>query len=285
VGSKLRGGLQRFPLRRSRRTASTVQLPEEVDMRATQIHEAANMDRAANMDKIDEALSEELRHQQEDQEQQGSASASVAPAPATPAAPLTLHDCRIRYVVIDCTSIVDIDDTALKMLMALAGQLQVQVAFCMLNTRMRDLLGRVHLFHAAALAAMEMQAHDHPQGPAGAAHSISMSDLSAIGVEEEIGLARPWASVHQAVKYVVEHMRLQSLKAHAAQTPRQQMRAIKPQQAESQAEASAASAPAAASPAASSSPPAPSQGAVSPQAAVLSPEPGLSPASSPTVAR
>jgi MFS superfamily sulfate permease-like transporter len=201
---------------RSRRGLSTVQLAEEVDMRATQVHEAANMDQALAIDKTDEALAQELA---------ATSSASSSVLPSAPAAPLTLHDCRIRYVVIDCTSIVEVDDTALKMLMALAGQLQVQLAFCMLNSRMRDLLGRVHLFHAAALAAIDMQQQHHPPPPIGSTpsaagahhqHRISMSDLSATGLEEEIGLARPWASVHQAVKYVVEHMRLQGLKAAAA---------------------------------------------------------------------
>ena len=62
VGSRLRRGERSSGgPRRLRRTPSTVQLPEEVDMRATQIHEAVNM-------------SEELAR--EEQQHEGSAAQS-----------------------------------------------------------------------------------------------------------------------------------------------------------------------------------------------------------------
>ncbi len=101
---------------RMRRTPSLVQLPEDpsLDMNATQIHEAANMNEALAI------AMEEQQQQQTEQIQQRPHSQgagepehksellAAASSQTVVATPVTLEECRIRYVVIDCSAIIDV---------------------------------------------------------------------------------------------------------------------------------------------------------------------------------
>jgi len=136
--------------------------------------------------------------------------ASLAPLPASssyPAThfsistPLTRADCRIYYVVLDCSGIIDIDDAALTMLRALPSQLQVTLIFCAMKSPVRSFLDRTGFFKEAMEREIEVihQAEiqsgtDHlPEGARVVAPRQPFRPRKP-------SVERPFVSVHQAVR-------------------------------------------------------------------------------------
>ena len=192
------------------------------DMRATQIHEGANMSRSLSLDQTDpglkaqqeaelisaaQAVVDEVVTEAMEEKEAAEAAENLAVGADDAddandddaAVELSLSDCAIRYVVLDCSSLVDADDAALRMLASLPSQLEVQFLYCGLNKAMQDLLLRLHMLRPQeptppAAAAASAVVHAHP----------ALLGQSSPDLEAPVCLDRPFASVHEAVKTLVE---------------------------------------------------------------------------------
>jgi hypothetical protein len=98
----------------------------------------------------------------------------------------SLNDCRVRFVVVDCSSLVDVDDSALAMLRALPSQTQSTLVFAALKAPVRDLLTKVNFFPAEK-------------------ESMSTTDVggqpSAAASKAFVPIERPFVTTHEAVKF------------------------------------------------------------------------------------
>lgn len=93
---------------------------------------------------------------------------------------------RIQYVILDCGSLIDIDDAALKMLSGLESQLKVTIVFAGMKAPVRDLLNRVRFFDSDRSSS-----------------NGSASDPRLLPVEPL------FVTVHQAVRYLLKRQREQ----------------------------------------------------------------------------
>ena len=136
----------------------------------------------------------------DDDEEDGEGEGEEEPAAPVVVEPLTAF--AIEWVVLDCSAIVDVDDSALSMLAGLPQQLGITLVFCALKAPVRDLLDKMGFFNAinAATAAAEA-------GDAGAA-------------APRPGVERPFVTVHQAVKHLRRNIEQQQ-EAHERQHQRQ----------------------------------------------------------------
>jgi hypothetical protein len=108
-----------------------------------------------------------------------SADAVTVPLPS-------LNDCRVRFVVVDCSSLVDVDDSALAMLRALPSQTQATLVFAALKAPVRDLLTKVHFFPAEKESSSVTDATGQPTVAAAKAF---------------VPIERPFVTTHEAVKF------------------------------------------------------------------------------------
>jgi hypothetical protein len=135
---------------------------------------------------------------EEDEEEDGEGDGDGEEEAAAPVVVEPLTAFAIEWVVLDCSAIVDVDDSALSMLAGLPQQLGITLVFCALKAPVRDLLDKMGFFNAinAATAAAEA-------GDAGAA-------------APRPGVERPFVTVHQAVKHLRRNIEQQQ-EAHERQ--------------------------------------------------------------------
>lgn len=211
------GGGGMLSTRAQRRLSQSLPRSLLDDMRATQIHEGANMSASLSLDEtdpalraqqeadllsaaqavVDEVVTEALEEKEAAEEAENlavGADQAEESDDEEEGRDLTLADCAIRYVVLDCSSLVDADDAALRMLAALPSQLEVSFLYCGLNRAMQDLLVKLHMIkpHAEPTPASASVVHAHP------------ALLGQSSAEAPVCLDRPFASVHEAVKTLVE---------------------------------------------------------------------------------
>ena len=122
-----------------------------------------------------------------------SATISIRDSRPTASTALSRADFRIRWVILDCASIIDIDDAALKMLAGIPQQLNVSLLMCALKAPVRDLLQQTQFFTASDTA--------------------PSSSTTAAPARIE----KPFVTVHQAVKHLLKRQMHEELQEVANQ--------------------------------------------------------------------
>ena len=111
-----------------------------------------------------------------------SAQLSTLPGESEPVVELTRADCKVEWIILDCSSLIDMDDAALKMLIALPQQFGVSLVFASLTAPVRDLLQKTQFF-------------ENGKSPNNAANGAGA---------RKPGMERPFTTVHQAMKYILK---------------------------------------------------------------------------------
>lgn len=180
-----------------------------LDDESIRLYEGANITAATHSPRPDggDGTVAEAEDEEEDEEGDDGADGEGVDAEPAPVVVEPLTAFAIEWVVLDCSAIVDVDDSALSMLAGLPQQLGITLVFCALKAPVRDLLDRMGFFNAVNAATAASEAGDAAAAPASAPRP---------------GVERPFVTVHQAVK----HLRRTIEQQHEAHERQQQLQLL-----------------------------------------------------------